>query len=220
MTSKAYDKRLEATPISGVSRLSRRSASRTPAGADRAAICPDERDRDGRARPAALRRAASSCREYSSTAAAPHVVRIVTHIVDRRRLQEIDRHVADGKGEPLRRKLAMMDAEKAKIVRSPALHEVQIARVIDAAGKIRVLEIDALCGAVARGRQAAGKARRGLSSICRSWRRECGRSTALCIFCSNVRTMNSAGRMSAISTSARGFRQGRPPASSWRRGRF
>ncbi len=37
----------------------------------------------------------------------------------------------------------MIDAEQAEKIRTPALHETQIARVIDDAGKIRVLVIDA-----------------------------------------------------------------------------
>ena len=51
---------------------------------------------------------------------------------------------ADGEGEPFRRELAVMDAEQPQIVGAAALHEMQIARVIDAAGEIGVLEIDAL----------------------------------------------------------------------------
>ena len=83
-------------------------------------------------------------------------VRTVSDVVDPRGFQEIDLHVAYGEGKPFRRELAMMDAEEPQIVRAAALHEMQIARVIDTAGEIRVLEVDALVQLVAVRRQAAG----------------------------------------------------------------
>ena len=87
-----------------------------------------------------------------------------------RGFQEIDLHVAHGEGEAFRRELAMMDAEQPQIVGAPALHEMQIARVIDAAGKIRVLEIDALEKLVA-GLASAGRQSRPSSDIRRRRRR-------------------------------------------------
>ncbi len=66
------------------------------------------------------------------------------HVVDGGGPEEIDRHVPHREGAALRRQLVVVDADEAEIVGAAALHELQIARVIDAAGKIRVLEIDAL----------------------------------------------------------------------------
>ncbi len=67
--------------------------------------------------------------------------------------------MADHEGEPLGGERTMVHAEEAQIVGASALHELQVARVIDAAGKIRVLEIDALDKLVAQLGQAAGNRR-------------------------------------------------------------
>ena len=50
----------------------------------------------------------------------------------------------------------MMNAEQPEIVGASALQELQIAGVIDPAGKIRVLEIDALAKLVTTVREPAG----------------------------------------------------------------
>src|SRR5581483_8201385 len=56
------------------------------------------------------------------------------HIVDPRRTEEIDRHVADGKGDALAVhalvEFVVADAEAADEVGAAALHEAQVAGVI------------------------------------------------------------------------------------------
>ncbi len=64
--------------------------------------------------------------------------------------------MADCEREPFGGERTMLHAEEAQIVGASALHELQVARVIDAAGEIRVLEVDALEELVARLGQAAG----------------------------------------------------------------
>ena len=109
------------------------------------------RDLLRRARCARRRRRAASVRIVSTSSIAAG-------------LQEVDLHAAHGEGEPFRRKLAVMDAEQPQIVGAPALHEMQIARVIDAAGEIGVLEIDALQRARGRRRSGGRRARRHQTS--------------------------------------------------------
>ncbi len=73
----------------------------------------------------------------------------VEHVVHVRGFSEIDAHVAhhEGKAGRFRRRLleqrAVVGADQAEIIGAPALHEAQVARVVDDAGKIRVLVIDA-----------------------------------------------------------------------------
>ena len=70
------------------------------------------------------------------------------HVVHARRLEELDGHGAHHEGEARRLLLGLLEqraligAEQAQIVGAAALHEAQIARVIDDAGKIGVLVID------------------------------------------------------------------------------
>ena len=59
----------------------------------------------------------------------------------------------------------MMNAEQPQIVGASALQEMQIAGVIDPAGKIRVLEIDALAKLVTAVREPAGDRDRGPASL-------------------------------------------------------
>ena len=73
----------------------------------------------------------------------------VEYIVHVRRLLEIDRHVAHDEREARRfgcgrlEQRAVVGADQTQIIGAPALHEAQVARVIDDAGKIRVFVIDA-----------------------------------------------------------------------------
>jgi hypothetical protein len=70
------------------------------------------------------------------------------HVVHMRRLLEIDAHVPHHEGEARRlaggllKQCAVIGADQAQVVGAPALHEAQIACVVDQAGKIRVLVID------------------------------------------------------------------------------
>ena len=96
-------------------------------------------------------------------AAAPHLLRQrdrgalhrdrpghhVEHVVHPRRLQEIDLHRAHHEGKAWRFRLAfrkqrvLVGAHQPQMVGAPALHEAQIIGVIDDAGKIGVLVVDA-----------------------------------------------------------------------------
>src|SRR5581483_6850117 len=73
----------------------------------------------------------------------------VEHVVHVRRLVEVDVHVAHHEGEARRfgrgllEQRAVVGADQAQIIGAAALHEAQVAGVIDDAGKIRVLVIDA-----------------------------------------------------------------------------
>ncbi len=70
-------------------------------------------------------------------------------IVHARGLEEIDRHRAHDEGEAGRFLLGLLEqepvvgADQAQIIRPPALHVAQIIGVIDDAGEIGVLVIDA-----------------------------------------------------------------------------
>src|SRR5262249_15902169 len=70
------------------------------------------------------------------------------HVVHARRLEEFDLHRAHHEGEArslglcLREQAHLIDAEQAKIVAAPALHEAQIVGVVDDAGEIGVLVED------------------------------------------------------------------------------
>ena len=70
------------------------------------------------------------------------------HVVHARGLAEVDAHRAHHEGKARRLLLGLLEqralvgAEQAQIVGAAALHEAQIARVIDDAGKIGVLVID------------------------------------------------------------------------------
>src|SRR5580700_2499623 len=81
-----------------------------------------------------------------------HVVRLgehFEHVVHARRFQEIDGHRTHHEGKSRRflggllEQRAVIGADHAQIIGAPALHEAQIAGVIDDAGKIGVLVIDA-----------------------------------------------------------------------------
>ncbi len=69
-------------------------------------------------------------------------------VAETRRLEEIDMHRADNERKTGRLVFSLFEqrpligAEQAQIIGAAALHESQITRVIDAAGKIRVLVID------------------------------------------------------------------------------
>src|SRR6185437_9392355 len=71
------------------------------------------------------------------------------HVVHVRRLVEVDVHVAHDEGKARRlgggglEQRAMVGADQAQVVGAAALHEAQVAGVIDDAGKVRVLVIDA-----------------------------------------------------------------------------
>jgi len=79
------------------------------------------------------------------------------HIVDRRGREKIDLHARNGERESLVGKFVMMHALEAQEISPSAFHEMQEPGMIDAPGKIRVLEIDPLAQFVAVPRQAAGK---------------------------------------------------------------
>ena len=73
----------------------------------------------------------------------------VEHVVHEGRLVEVDVHVAHDEGKARRLLLgrleqrAVVGADQPQVIGAPALHEAQVARVIDDAGEIGVLVIDA-----------------------------------------------------------------------------
>ena len=99
----------------------------------------------------------------STSLAAPHLLRQrdrgalhrdrpghdVEHVVHPRGLQEVDLHRAHHEGEARRFRLRfreqrmLLGAHQPQMIGASALHEAQIIGVIDDAGKIRVLVIDA-----------------------------------------------------------------------------